>query len=42
MTTDLRALLKGVLSDHLRVATASLNAQVFPGSEALPALALLG
>ena len=40
-TTDLRALLKGVLSDHLRVATASLNAQVFPGSESLPALALL-
>ena len=41
MTTDLRALLKGVLSDHLRIATASLNAQVFPGSEALPALSLL-
>jgi uncharacterized protein (DUF1501 family) len=41
ITTDLRAVLKGLLSDHLQIATATLNAQVFPGSEALPALNLL-
>ncbi|MDB5600706.1 MAG: hypothetical protein JWN71_2750 [Xanthobacteraceae bacterium] len=32
-TTDLRAVLKGVLKDHLRVADKALNADVFPGSE---------
>jgi len=41
ITTDLRSVLKGVLSDHLQIATASLNTQVFPGSEALPSLNLL-
>lgn len=40
-TTDLRAVLKGVLGDHLHIAKAHLNTQVFPGSEALPALSLL-
>jgi uncharacterized protein (DUF1501 family) len=39
-TTDLRALLKGVLSDHLRVATRRLETDVFPGSEAVRALPL--
>ena len=41
ITTDLRSLLKGVLSDHLQITTASLNASVFPGSAALPSLNLL-
>ena len=40
-TTDLRAVLKGVLGQHLQVANAALNQQVFPGSEGLPALNLL-
>ena len=31
-TTDLRAVLKGVLRDHLRVDTAALSNTVFPGS----------
>ena len=41
ITTDLRSVLKGVLADHLQVATANLNNTVFPGSAALPALNLL-
>jgi uncharacterized protein (DUF1501 family) len=40
-TTDLRAVLKGVLSDHLQVATQSLDTDVFPGSEAVKRLSLL-
>jgi uncharacterized protein (DUF1501 family) len=32
-TTDLRAVLKGVLRDHLRVPESALAATVFPGSE---------
>jgi uncharacterized protein (DUF1501 family) len=32
-TTDLRAVLKGVMKDHLRVADKALDADVFPGSE---------
>ena len=40
-TTDLRGVLKGVLSDHLQVATQSLNTDVFPGSEAVKGLSLL-
>lgn len=40
-TTDLRAVLKGILGDHLQVATRTLNAEVFPGSEAVRPLALL-
>jgi len=34
-TTDLRALLKGVLRDHLRVEEHALAADIFPGSEAV-------
>jgi uncharacterized protein (DUF1501 family) len=34
-TTDLRAVLKGVLRDHLRVDERALAADVFPGSEAV-------
>ena len=41
ITTDLRAVLRGVLADHLQVATRSLNADVFPGSENIKGLALL-
>jgi uncharacterized protein (DUF1501 family) len=40
-TTDLRAVLKGVLADHLHVARSSLDAEVFPGSSAVQGLALL-
>jgi uncharacterized protein (DUF1501 family) len=32
--------LKGVLSDHMAVSSRSLNADVFPGSNALRSLAL--
>ena len=41
ITTDLRAVLRGVLADHLSVATRSLNTDVFPGSEAVKPLGLL-
>ncbi len=41
ITTDLRAVLRGVLADHLQVATSSLNTDVFPGSETIKGLALL-
>ena len=41
ITTDLRAVLRGVLADHLQVAARSLNADVFPGSENIKGLALL-
>lgn len=41
ITTDLRAVLKGVLHDHLRVARATLDQDVFPGSAAVPPLQLL-
>jgi len=40
-TTDMRALLKGLLSDHLQVAKRSLDTEVFPGSEAVRGLSLL-
>jgi uncharacterized protein (DUF1501 family) len=40
MTTDIRSVLKGVLADHLSVSTRSLNADVFPASEAVKSLAL--
>jgi uncharacterized protein (DUF1501 family) len=33
-TTDLRAVLKGMLKDHLRVEDRALAADIFPGSEA--------
>ena len=42
-TTDLRAVLKGVLKDHLRVEDRALAADIFPGSEAVaPMDGLLG
>jgi len=41
ITTDLRAVLKGVLTDHLQIATRSLDSEVFPGSEKVRPLALL-
>ncbi len=40
-TTDLRALLKGVLADHLQVAKKTLEGEVFPGSDAIRKLSLL-
>lgn len=41
ITTDLRALLKGVLADHLQIASARLEAEVFPDSAAVRPLSLL-
>ena len=40
-TTDLRAVFKGVLADHLQISARSLNTQVFPGSDNVKGLALL-
>jgi len=40
-TTDLRAVLKGLLADHLKLAAVPLNTSVFPGSAAVKSLALL-
>jgi uncharacterized protein (DUF1501 family) len=37
-TTDLRAITKGILRDHLGVASAALDTQVYPGSGAVRAL----
>ena len=39
MTTDLRAVLKGVLADHLHVASRTLERDVFPASEGIKPLA---
>lgn len=41
ITTDLRAVLKGVLHDHLRVARATLDTTVLPGSSTVQPLVLL-
>ena len=41
ITTDIRAVLKGLLADHLQVAGRSLNGEVFPGSETVRGLSLL-
>ena len=41
ITTDIRSVLKGVLSDHLSVSMRSLNSEVFPGSGALKTTSLL-
>jgi uncharacterized protein (DUF1501 family) len=38
-TTDLRAVLKGLLKDHLRVTDQALAANVFPGSDDVKAMA---
>ena len=40
-TTDLRAVLKGVLGDHLQIASRVLDRDVFPASEGVRPLALL-
>ena len=40
-TTDLRAVLKGVLADHLRIASARLDGEVFPGSQGIRPISLL-
>jgi uncharacterized protein (DUF1501 family) len=41
ITTDLRAVLKGLLADHLGVAAQRLERDVFPGSEGVKPLGLL-
>jgi uncharacterized protein (DUF1501 family) len=41
VTTDLRAVFRTVLADHLRVPRAALDADVLPGSAGLPSLPLL-
>ncbi len=41
ITTDLRAVMRGVLADHLRVPRTALDATVLPGSAALAAVPLL-
>jgi uncharacterized protein (DUF1501 family) len=41
ITTDLRAVFKGVLHDHLRISQATLEREVFPGSAGLRAVGLL-
>jgi uncharacterized protein (DUF1501 family) len=41
ITTDLRAVLKGVLGDHLKVASRTLDTEVFPGSETVRPVGLL-
>lgn len=40
-TTDLRALLKGVLHDHLQIASTTLERDIFPGSASVRALDVL-
>jgi uncharacterized protein (DUF1501 family) len=41
ITTDLRAVMRGLLADHLQVARRRLDGEVLPGSAGLPALDLL-
>ncbi len=41
ITTDLRAVFKSVLADHLRIADAALDREVFPGSAALKRIELI-
>lgn len=41
ITSDLRAVLKGVLRDHLHVARSALDTEVFPGSAAVTPIELL-
>jgi uncharacterized protein (DUF1501 family) len=36
-TTDLRAVFKGVLADHLRISTAALDREAFPDSASVRA-----
>jgi uncharacterized protein (DUF1501 family) len=39
-TTDLRAVLKGVLSDHMQLSAKALSRDVFPGSDAVRAMSM--
>ncbi|HSI59037.1 MAG TPA: DUF1501 domain-containing protein [Ideonella sp.] len=41
ITTDLRGVFKGLLADHLQVAGAALNRDVFPGTDGMKGLDLL-
>ncbi|MGZ8260608.1 MAG: hypothetical protein ACXWUL_08665 [Caldimonas sp.] len=41
LAADLRAVLKGVLGDHLQLSSRALDRDVFPESEGVPALRLL-
>ena len=41
VTTDLRAVLKGVLGDHLQIASRVLDSEVFPGSDVVRPMRLL-
>jgi uncharacterized protein (DUF1501 family) len=41
VTTDLRALMKGLLADHLRLPGAAIERSVFPESAAVKPIALL-
>jgi uncharacterized protein (DUF1501 family) len=41
-TTDLRALFKGVLADHLQLSRRTIDESVFPGSAGVRGLSLLG
>ena len=41
ITTDLRAVMRSLLADHLQIARATLDRSVLPGSAGLPALDLL-
>ena len=41
ITTDLRAVLKGVLGDHLQIASRTLDTEVFPGSATVKPVDLL-
>jgi uncharacterized protein (DUF1501 family) len=40
-TIDMRSVLKGVLSDHLHVASRHLDGDVFPGSQGLRAVSVV-
>ncbi|MEP6874300.1 MAG: DUF1501 domain-containing protein, partial [Burkholderiales bacterium] len=41
ITTDLRAVLRSVLADHLQIASGALDTSVFPGSAGAAKLGLL-
>ena len=41
VTTDLRSVIKGVLADHLRVSTATIERSVLPGSDGVRAVSVL-
>ena len=41
-TTDLRAVLKGVLADHLQLSRKALDNEVLPGSAAIKPMGLFG